>query len=227
MLKYFFLIALFFFTTTLSAEVITSFDPHVKKEIALTFDACETKTPSYFDPVILGYLVEHHIPATFFVSAKFALRNPEKLQEIAQKYPFLEIENHSYHHYAHMEDLNASVVQEEIKSTEEIIYKTTGIKTKYFRFPGGNYDQPTLDNVESLGYKVVHWSFASGDPDKHLAGEKIIKWVSTKAKAGDILIFHINGRGYTTPKTLPVIVEELQKKGYSFVRLDKVLSKEN
>ena len=227
MLKYFFLTALFLFTTTLSAEVITSFDPHGKKEIALTFDACETKTPSYFDPVILGYLVEHHIPATFFVSAKFALRNSEKLQEIAKKYPFLEIENHSYHHYAHMEDLNSTTVQEEIKSTEEIIYKTTGLKTKYFRFPAGNYDEATLKNVESMGYKVVHWSFASGDPDKHLAGEKIIQWVTTKAKAGDILIFHINGRGYTTPKTLPVIVEELQKKGYSFVRLDKVLSKEN
>ena len=227
MLKYFFLSALFLFSSSLSAGVITSFDPHGKKEIALTFDACETITASYFDPVILGYLIEHHIPATFFVSAKFALRNAEKLQEIVQKYPYIEIENHSYHHYEHMEDLNASAVAEEIKSTENIIYKTIGVKTKYFRFPAGNYDEPTLKTVESLGYKVVHWSFASGDPDKHLSGEKIINWVSTKAKAGDILIFHINGRGYTTPKTLPVIVEELQKKGYSFVRLDKVLSKEN
>ncbi len=221
----FFLLSLIAISVSLTAfaEVITSFDPHGKKEIALTFDACETKTPSYFDPVILEYLIIHKIPATFFVSAKFALRNPEILSEIIQKYPFLEIENHSYHHYAHMEDLNASMVHDEIKSTEDIIYKTTGTKTKYFRFPAGNYDEPTLETVESMGYKVVHWSFASGDPDKHVTAEKMIPWVTNKAKSGDILIFHINGRGYATPQALPKIVETLQKKGYTFVRLDKVL----
>ncbi len=223
-MKYFlFLFISFFISSAVNAEVITSFDPHGKKEIALTFDACETKTPSHFDPVILEYLIIHKIPATFFVSAKFALRNSEILSEITQKYPFLEIENHSNHHYAHMEDLNASIVQEEIKSTEDIIYKTTGTRTKYFRFPAGNYDEPTLETVESMGYKVVHWSFASGDPDKHITAQMMIPWVTNKAKAGDILIFHINGRGYATPKALPEIVETLLKKGYTFVRLDKAL----
>lgn len=212
-----------FSSLTAFADVITTFDPHGKKEIALTFDACETKTPSYFDPVILEYLIAHKIAATFFVSAKFALRNSEILSEITQKYPFLEIENHSYHHYAYMEDLNASMVHEEIKSTEDIIYNIIGIRTKYFRFPAGNYDEPTLETVESMGYKVVHWSFASGDPDKNVRAEKMITWVTNKTKLGDILIFHINGRGYETPKALPEIVETLQKKGYTFVRLDKVL----
>ena len=211
------------FTAVSNAEVITSFDPHGKKEIVLTFDACETKTPSYFDPDILGYLIEHKIPATFFVSAKFALRNPDALSEIADKYPFLELENHSYHHYAHMEDLNASTVREEIKSTEDIIFQETKKKTKYFRFPAGNYDEDTLAIVESMGYKVVHWSFASGDPDKHIDAARLVKGVLKDAKAGDILIFHINGRGYSTPKALPQIVETLQKRGFTFVRLDKVL----
>lgn len=218
-----FLSILFLFEALLSADVITSFDPHGKKEVALTFDACETVTPSYFDPTILGYLVEHKIPATFFVSAKFAKRNFQQLQQISKNYPFIEIENHSNHHYMHMEDLNASEVVDEIRSTEEILYQATGRKTKYFRFPGGNYNEATLRNVESLGYKIVHWSFPSGDPDKHLAAEKIIDWVTSKTRSGDILIFHINGRGYTTPKTLPVIVKDLQEKGYVFTRIDKVL----
>ena len=224
MLKFFFVLsAVLFCTAVAKAEVITSFDPHGKKEIVLTFDACETKTPSYFDPVILGYLIEHKIPATFFVSAKFALRNSEALREIAQKYPFLEIENHSYHHFAHMEELNSSMVQEEIKSTEDIIFQETKVKTKYFRFPAGNYDEPTLTTVEAMGYKVVHWSFASGDPDKNIDAPRLVKGVLKEAKTGDILIFHINGRGYATPKALPEIVETLQERGFTFVRLDKVL----
>lgn len=211
------------FASTLGAEVITSFDSHGKKEIALTFDACETKTPSFFDPIILDYLKEHHIPATFFVSVKFALRNSEKLHEIAKKYPFLEIENHSNHHYAHMENLSASMLQEEIKSTEQSIYKIMGTRTKYFRFPAGNYDEVALKRVEAMGYKVVHWSFASGDPDKHIDPPRLAKGVLQNAKAGDILIFHINGRGYATPQALPSIVENLKKRGYKFVRLDRVL----
>ncbi|WP_345992790.1 polysaccharide deacetylase family protein [Sulfurimonas sp. HSL-1716] len=212
----------FLWLGTVYADVITSFDPHGKKEVALTFDACETRTPSYFDPVILEYLLANKIPATFFVSAKFALRNPKELAEVS-RYPFIEIENHSYHHYAHMESLSKEKVVEEIMSTQNIIKKASGRKTKYFRFPAGNYDKKTLDTVESLGYKIVHWSFSSGDPDKNIPAERIIKWVTTAAKPGSILIFHINGRGYTTPKTLPVIVGDLKRRGYRFVRLDEVL----
>lgn len=216
------LCVVFFCTTIANAKVITSFNPHGKKEVALTFDACETKTPSHFDPVILDYLIKNKIPAAFFVSAKFALRNPLRLAEVS-RYPFIEIENHSYHHFAHMERLPKEKVIEEISSTQDIIEKDTNIKTKYFRFPAGNYDKKTLDTVEAMGYKVVHWSFASGDPDKNLKASRIEKWVLKDAKPGSILIFHINGRGYTTPKTLPVIVEGLKKRGFSFVRLDKVL----
>lgn len=205
-----------------NAAVITSFDPHGKKEVVLTFDACETKTPSHFDKTILDYLLTNKIPATFFVSAKFALRNPKELKKVAS-YPFIEIENHSYHHFLHMERLPQKEVVDEILSTQKIIEKESGVKTKYFRFPGGNYDKKTLITVEDLGYKVVHWSFPSGDPDKHLEASRIEEWVIKATKPGSILIFHINGRGYTTPKTLPVIVENLKKRGFRFVRLDEVL----
>lgn len=211
-----------FLCTTVDADVITSFDAHGEKKVVLTFDACETKTPSHFDPLILDYLIQNKIPATFFVSAKFALRNPKRLAEVSA-YPFIEIENHSYHHYAHMESLSKEEVQDEILSTQKIIEKTAKVKTKYFRFPAGNYDKKTLNIVEDMGYKVVHWSFASGDPDKKISAEAIIKWVSSATKPGSILIFHINGRGYTTPKTLPVIVENLKKRGFHFVRLDETL----
>ena len=223
MTKFLFLFAVVWLSTvTAEGKVITSFNPHGKKLIALTFDACETKTPSHFDKTILNYLISHKIAATFFVSAKFALTNPKRLNEVAD-YPFIEIENHSYHHYGHMERLDAAKVREEIDSTESIISKSTGTATKFFRFPAGNYDARTLATVENMGYKVVHWSFASGDPDKHIDAPRMTNWVLKKAKSGTILIFHINGRGYATPKALPVIVESLEKEGYTFVRLDEVL----
>jgi peptidoglycan/xylan/chitin deacetylase (PgdA/CDA1 family) len=188
--------------------------------VAFTFDACETKTPSYFDDRILSYLIKDQIPFTLFVSGKFAERNKVKLGEIS-KYNFIEIENHSLNHHQHMEKLPQGDIIKEVVDNERLVQEITGRRTIFFRFPGGNYDEKTLHLVESQGYKVVHWTFPSGDPDKNISAEKLTSWVMSKTKGGSILIFHINGRGYRTGDAFPRIVEQLRKKGYRFVGLDE------
>lgn len=203
------------------AAVITHLPGH-ERVIALTFDACETKTPSYFDRSILDYLLAQHLPCTFFISGKFARRNEAELKLLA-KNPQVEIENHTLNHYQHMERLPPSQVVREVQDNETLLTSITGHAPRFFRFPAGNYDQKTLGLVEGLGYRVVHWSFASGDPDKHVTPEHLTSWVLAKARPGDILIFHINGRGYSTGKALPGIVDALRHRGFRFVRLDEVL----
>lgn len=190
------------------------------EKVALTFDACETKTPSYFDEKILSYLLENEIPFTVFMTGKFANRNRERLQEIV-KLPFVEIENHSYNHYQHMETLTDDDVRKEVIDLDELLIKMIGKKTKYFRFPAGNYDERTLKLIGGMGYKVVHWTFPSGDPDKKVTPLMLTNWVVSKTKPGDILIFHINGRGYNTGDALPNIISSLSKKGIKFVKLEE------
>ena len=159
-----FLLALL--TTGARAEIITKL-PTQEKVVALTFDACETRTPSYFDEKILHFLLEQQIPFTLFVSGKFARRNRDELSKLAQL-DFVEIENHSLTHPQHLERLNPDGVKKEVLDNERLLLEITQKKTRFFRFPAGNYDPKTLALVESLGYRVVHWSFASGDPDKKL-----------------------------------------------------------
>ncbi len=60
------------------SEVVTRLDTN-EKVVALTFDVCETVTPSYFDKKILSYLLKNNIPFTLFVSGKFALRNKTEI----------------------------------------------------------------------------------------------------------------------------------------------------
>jgi len=204
------------------AGVITKL-PSQEEVVALTFDACETTTPSFFDNDILDYLVREEIPFTIFVSGKFARRNAEQLAQLA-KYTFIEIENHSLKHRMHMEQLSEGKVREEVVGCEAIITEITGHKPIYFRFPAGNYDQRTLKIVEALGYQVVHWTFPSGDPDKTTTPERLSRWVLGKVQRGDILIFHVNGRGYSTGQALPRIVQQLRERGYRFSRLDAMLS---
>jgi peptidoglycan-N-acetylglucosamine deacetylase len=187
--------------------------------IALTFDACENRTPACFDEKILSCLIEQEIPFTIFMTGKFALRNRERLKEIS-KLPFVEIENHSYSHHQHMERMTAAQIKNEVTALDKLLVRMTGKKTKYFRFPAGNYDEDTLRAVERMHYKAVGWTYESGDPNKQMTPYRLIDRVTSKTQDGDILIFHINGRGWSTGDALPLIIENLREKGFNFIKLE-------
>lgn len=209
------------FAINVAAGVITRLPTH-DKVLALTFDGCETKTPSYLDESIAQFLVREQIPFTLFASGRFAQRNHQRLSELSAL-PFVELENHSYNHSLHMERLPIAQQQSEVRDNEVPLAAITASKPRFFRFPGGYHDAAALRTVEGLGYAVVHWSFASGDPDPHLSVERLYQRVIEQTRPGSILIFHINGRGYQTGAALPRIVETLRQRGYRFVRLDELL----
>jgi peptidoglycan/xylan/chitin deacetylase (PgdA/CDA1 family) len=203
------------------AEVVTRL-PSRDKVLALTFDACETITPAFLDASISDFLVGERIPFTIFACGRFARHNREALAALA-RLDFVEIENHSMNHDNHMERMDEATVRREVVEAETLLKSVTGRRTRYFRFPAGNYDARSLAAVEGLGYRVVHWSFASGDPAKSLTPEHETEWVLEKCRPGGILIFHINGRGWSTGRALPGIVDELRRRGYRFARLDSAL----
>ncbi len=205
------------------AEVITRLPVQVRdKVVALTFDACETRTPAFLDRSISDFLVGERIPFTVFACGRFARHNQAALAELAGL-DFVEIENHSMNHDNHMERMDEATVRREVLDAEVLLHGITGKHTRFFRFPAGNYDARALSAVEGLGYRVVHWSFASGDPVKSLTPEHETAWVLEKTRPSGILIFHINGRGWSTGRALPGIVAALKDRGYSFARLDAVI----
>jgi len=203
------------------AEVIDHL-PTNQKLIALTFDACESRTPAFLDEGIKDVLVSRKIPFTIFVTGRFARHNGEALAELA-KLDFVEMENHSMNHDNHMDRMSDEDIRKELSQGDAALFAATGRHSRYFRFPAGNHDARSLAVVEQAGYKVVHWSFASGDPIRGLQAQALTDWVLSKTKPGSILIFHINGRGWSTAQALPGILDALQKKGYGFTRLDAVL----
>lgn len=212
---------IFFFPLFLSADVI-EYLPTKQKVIALTFDACETKTISHFDKELLDFLVIKRIHATIFVSGKFIQRNAKEITALS-KLGFIDFQNHSFTHHQDMTKLTPKQIEYELEETTKLIKKTTQTQSHLFRFPAGIYDAKTLKHVENLGYKVVHWSFPSGDPDKRVSAKKMREWVDYKSKAGNILIFHINGRGYHTAEAMPDIIKNLEAKGFRFVLLKDYL----
>lgn len=198
-------------------EIITELPTH-DSVIALTFDACESVTPAYFDTALLNYIILNRLPSTLFIGGQFAERNHQQIRALSEK-PFIEIENHSYSHVQHMERLPLTEVFQDVEKTREKLDSLSPSRTRFFRFPGGNFDLKSLMAVNQMMYRTVHWTFPSGDADSNIPEQRIIDWNVSKARPGSILIFHINGRGYRTKHTLPVIVNELKKRGYRFVLL--------
>ncbi|HIJ38503.1 MAG TPA: polysaccharide deacetylase family protein [Rhodospirillaceae bacterium] len=203
------------------AEVITSLAT-TEKLLALTFDACESKTPAFLDQTISDFLVRRQIPFTIFVSGRFARHNRAALAALA-KFEFVEFENHSLDHNNHMERMADEEIRHQVEEADKLLFDITGRHSGVFRFPAGNASPHAVELVEKMGYRVVHWSFASGDPIRDLTADSLTNWVLSQTKPGNILIFHINGRGYATGQALPEIVDRLLQRGYRFTTLERAL----
>ena len=203
------------------ADVITRL-PTADKRVALTFDACENLTPASYDRRIGDILLAERIPFTIFVSGRFARHNQAALRDLAA-HDFVEIENHSLDHDNHMERMGDSEIRRQIAENERLLAGITGRRTRFFRFPAGNYDRRGVALAESMGYRVVHWSFASGDPARGVSPERLTASVLDRTRPGSILIFHINGRGFSTAAALPGILAELRRRGYRFTTLADAL----
>jgi peptidoglycan-N-acetylglucosamine deacetylase len=211
-------LALVVFAPSARAEIVTRL-PTDEKVVALTFDACKAGNMDVqIDKGITDYLIANEIPFTVFMGGKFARDNPDEVRALAA-HDFVEIENHSWAHNNHMTRLSDEAIVKDVRQAEVMIAGIAGRHTRFFRFPAGDADARTVSLLESLGYTVVHWRYPSGDPDKGQSANALVDGALSRTQAGDVLIFHVNGRGWNTAAAIPRIVEGLREKGFRFVLL--------
>lgn len=208
--------------TTAQADIVTRL-PTEERVVALTFDACEAGKVMHLDHAVVDWLVAHRVPFTVFAGGKFARDNADDMKALAML-PFVEIENHSWSHRNDMPALSDETVRDEVLKAEREIESVTGRRTRFFRFPAGKTDDRTTALVEALGYIIVHWRWPEGDPDPHVTAAGMERSTMAATRPGDILIFHVNGRGVHTAEAIPAIVEGLEAKGFRFVLLSDYLA---
>lgn len=197
--------------------------PTRAKSVALTFDACEADRVAHLDPAILAVLKRHPVPFTVFASGKFVRDNPGGIAALAHL-PGVRIENHSWSHPKDLRELSDDEVLRQVRLADAEILRVTGQSPTLFRFPGGNVDSRVAALVAGTGHRTVHWRWAEGDPDRRIEAEKLVAQTLERTAPGDILILHINGRGWHTAEALPAIVEGLTSRGYAFVDLVAALN---
>ncbi len=212
----------------------------VKHRVALTFDADMTPAmynllqkgiiKSLYNEPVKQTLDREQVKATIFLTGLWAKAYPKQAYEIAHD-PLFEIGNHSTSHFAFSKNCYKLPVlsdmddKNDVLNAQKVIQETTGVTPKYFRFPGGCYDQYDLETIARLGLTIVHWDVVAEDGFNQNSGS-IVQKVVSNVQNGSIVVFHIHGGSYA-PKTndaLAKIIPILKRQGYQFVTISEMFA---
>jgi peptidoglycan-N-acetylglucosamine deacetylase len=196
-----------------------------KKIIALTFDACPSFTHGGFDSNIIQVLVDSGVPATFFLSGKWIAKHRRDVKKLSAIRSF-ELGNHTYSH-PHCTNISDDSVQLELQKADSLLKKVTGFPSHLFRPPYGETNGRIEGIAHKFGFITIMYDLASGDPDSTISKERLIRYVTTHARNGSIVVMHINGRGWYTAKSLPEIIQTLRARGFVFVKIGDLLALRN
>jgi len=189
-------------------------------EIALTFDACSPGRHPGFDRRVISVLESTQTPATLFLGGLWMIRYPSVTRRLAAS-PLFEIGNHTYSH-PHLSRISAASLLHQIGSVDSIFHSLTGRTMGYFRPPYGELTDSVVNAAASFGLTTVLYDLPSGDPDTTFTAERLVSWVSRKARNGSIIVMHMNGRGWHTAEALPTIIANLRARGFRFVTVGRL-----
>ncbi len=177
------------------------------REVYLTFD--DGPHPA-ITPFVLDCLAQYQARATFFCIGNNVRKYPEVFQQVLDAGH--RVGNHTERH------LNGWKVSDE-EYFQDIQRAKEVIQSDLFRPPYGRIRKSQLrampDRFE--GMKTVMWDVLSGDFDLKLSPDQCIRNVIRNAEAGSIIVFHDSEKAFPRlEKTLPVVLENLSKRGFQF-----------
>jgi peptidoglycan/xylan/chitin deacetylase (PgdA/CDA1 family) len=203
-------------------QVITS-GPPACPTIALTFDLCPVRKGAGYDNALIEYLIDHKIPATFFMSGQWMAKHDPEVEQLLS-IGFFEVGTHGEVH-AHLPMHDADEQRMEIASPVKLLSEHYAHEAVLFRPPFGEYNDVTIDVVRALGLRFIQWNIESGDPDPALSVEQIVARIAKRAKGGSIVVLHANGKGkYTRQVVQRLTTEVLPRKGLTPATVSDVLS---
>ena len=161
-------------------------------------------------PQILDILRQYNARATFFVQGGFA-----------QAYPFMLVQMYGEGHGVANHTLSPASLRgisyqgflTEVQSTGNVL---GGYNSWCLRPPYGETDAYTYSNASALGYRVVMWDTDSWDW-RRPGVSAIVSNVVDRVHPGAVVLMHDGGGERSqTLAALPLILDELSRRGYAF-----------
>ncbi|MER6676996.1 polysaccharide deacetylase family protein [Streptomyces sp. NPDC000983] len=207
------------------------------KVLALTFDADMTADQGpraaggerFDNPGLIAALRELKVPATVFMTGRWAEEYPAQARGIGRD-PLFEVANHSYSHHAFTGDCYGlpTVSEDRMRADVERAYaafRQVGVANAmpYFRFPGGCHDRRALRALTPAGVTAVQWDVVSGDAFATDA-DAVARQVLDGVRPGSVVVLHCTrSAAPVTERAVRSIVPELRRQGFRFVKVSELI----
>ena len=195
------------------------------KIIALTFDDGPNEP---YTSEILNILKLYDIHATFFLVGANVQLYPDTARQILSDGNV--IGNHTFSHNAnHALKLHP---EKDIDLAQTAIFAATGVEPHLYRPPHGKKTPMELSDIKKAGYVEVLWNISTPELSGHTP-QYMAEQIVSKAKPGGIILLHdgygtLHNSGRSdksdTVEMLPIVIEQLQAEGYSFVTVPELLN---
>lgn len=188
-----------------------------KKAVSLTFDDGPSPLAT---PLLLDYLKQQRIKATFFIIGQEAAQFPQLVaREVAEGH---DVGNHGMHHKA-LGRISEADMEEEIRAGEEALVAAGASKPVYYRLPKAIGSKAAYAVLGRRGYTVISWSVDPRDYQRRTAAA-LVKDVMKQVQPGSIIIFHDGpGKRQATLEALKEIVPQLRAQGYTILPVSQLL----
>lgn len=218
--------------TTKAPKKASTAEPTIKptddtttKKVYLTFD----DGPGSQTGKILDILKKNHVKATFFVTGKEDASSKKIYQRIVKEGHTL-----AMHSYSHIQDViydSKEAFEKDLKQINRCIYEATGVRTKFYRFPGGSSTQNTslpiqnfIDVLNKNHYLYLDWNVISPDINNaNATKEQVVTGVMQGVDAYDtavVLMYDVADKPMTV-KALPSIIKQIKAKNYELLPVDE------
>ncbi|MDY6352576.1 MAG: polysaccharide deacetylase family protein [Lachnospiraceae bacterium] len=195
------------------------------RKVYLTFD----DGPSSNTGKILDILDDYNVKATFFVNGRTDKHSIKMYKRIVNEGHTIGM--HSYTHRYNQVYASREAFEKDFFRIRKLIYDTTGVKSVYYRFPGGSSNKVSNTNISDLisfldKEKVTYfdWNVMSGDAvSNELKSSQIIENVMSdviKYKTS-VVLMHDAANKDSTVAALPALIQKLQKEGDLLLPIDK------
>ncbi len=214
------LVLIFYYVFSNKVDETFNIDIHYKGNIddEIVAFACNVDWGNGYIPAMLEIFKKNNIKITFFVTGKWAEKNPDLLKKIYEEGH--EIGNHGYNHVDY-DRLSYEKNREEILKADNIIKNILNINIKYFAPPSGAYNDNTIMAAKDLNYDIIMWSIDTIDWREDSDEEKIKNRVLSKIHNSAIVLMHPTEE---TVKALPDIILNLISNGYRIGKISDIIN---
>lgn len=188
--------------------------PTRRREVALTIDAGDVSAGGWR---MVSALVRRRVPATFFLTGRWARQNPKLARAIGSTFV---VGNHTWSHPP-LTGLSSAAVAAEIRRGGQAVRRVTGRDTHpLFRFPYGASDARCLRIANDLGYVSIRWTVDTLAWTGRQTVAGAVARVVSQLRPGAIVLMHVGPPVDT--RALPRVIDAIVKRGYRFTTLERV-----